>query len=58
MGCSLSANRGGTASASLYAWLEGADLLALKADRRPWLVVLLAERFLALTRRDNLEEVT
>jgi hypothetical protein len=25
---------------SLYAWLDGADVLALKADRRPWLAVL------------------
>lgn len=25
---------------TLYAWLDGADALALKADRRPWLVVL------------------
>jgi Holliday junction resolvase len=27
----------------LYAWLEGRDFVALKADRRPWLVVIPAE---------------
>ena len=25
---------------SLYQWLDGKDALALKSDRRPWLVVL------------------
>lgn len=32
----------------LYRWLEAADALALKADRRPWLVVLPLETFLRL----------
>ena len=32
----------------LYAWLEGKDALALKADRRPWLVVLPLETFLEM----------
>lgn len=31
---------------TLYAWLEGgADALALRADRQPWLIVLPLERF-------------
>lgn len=33
---------------SLYAWLAGADVLALKADRQDWLAVLPAARFPAL----------
>ncbi|NSW82779.1 MAG: hypothetical protein HPY90_05800 [Syntrophothermus sp.] len=28
----------------LYKWLEGRDFLALRADRKPWLVVLPAEK--------------
>ena len=36
---------------TLYGHLEDADLLALKADRRPWLVVLPLERFLELLGR-------
>ena len=32
----------------LYRWLEAADALALKADRRPWLVVMPLEAFLRL----------
>lgn len=32
----------------LYTWLEKADALAVKADRRPWLVILPANRFLEL----------
>lgn len=35
---------------TLYRDLDGADLLALRADRRPWLVVLPLERFLGLLR--------
>lgn len=31
---------------SLYAWLDGADALALRADRREWLVVLPLSRFM------------
>jgi len=27
----------------LYAWLEGRDFLALRADRQPWLIVLPVE---------------
>uniref|UniRef100_A0A7C1F7T2 Holliday junction resolvase n=1 Tax=Ammonifex degensii TaxID=42838 RepID=A0A7C1F7T2_9THEO len=27
----------------LYAWLEGVDFVALRADRKPWLVILRAE---------------
>lgn len=32
----------------LYADMGGADVLALKADRQPWLVVLPVERFVEL----------
>ena len=32
----------------LHAWLDGRDALALKADRRPWLVVLPLDTLLAL----------
>lgn len=32
----------------LYAWLDGADALAIRADRRPWLVVLTLDQFLRL----------
>ncbi|NPV27229.1 MAG: hypothetical protein HPY81_07250 [Firmicutes bacterium] len=28
----------------LYKWLEGRDFLALRADRKPWLIVLPAEK--------------
>ncbi len=40
--CEVKARRDGFKS--LYAWLEGADVLLLKADRKPWLAVLPAER--------------
>jgi hypothetical protein len=32
----------------LYDWLDGADALAVRADRRPWLVVMPLETLLAL----------
>ena len=32
----------------LYKWLEGKDALAVRADRREWLVVMPLERFLQL----------
>ena len=32
----------------LYRWLEGADALALRADRRPWLVVMPIHTFLTV----------
>lgn len=32
----------------LYRWLEGKDALAVRADRRPWLVVLPFDRFAQL----------
>ena len=38
---------------TLYALLADADLLALKADRRDWLVVLPAERLLPLLTSDD-----
>ena len=34
----------------LYSWLEGKDALALRADRRPWLVVMPLDRLLELIR--------
>lgn len=38
----------------LYRWLEGKDFLALRADRRKWLVVVELDRLLALlNRRDG-----
>ena len=36
---------------SLYLWLQNADVLLLKADRRPWLVVLPLETFKELLER-------
>lgn len=33
----------------LYAWLEGCDRLAVRGDRRPWLVVLPLADYLRLT---------
>lgn len=33
---------------TLYAALEGADALAVRADRKPWLIVLPAHRLIAL----------
>lgn len=38
---------------TLYDALKGADLLALRADRRPWLVVLPIDRFLALLQQHS-----
>lgn len=38
----------------LYKWLEDVDMLALKADRRDWLIVLPLERFQELLRRVTL----
>lgn len=38
---------------SLYRWLEGADWLALRADRKPWLVVLPLDRLLELLGREE-----
>ena len=35
----------------LYRWLDAADALALKADRRPWLVVLPIHTFLGIVHR-------
>jgi hypothetical protein len=32
---------------TLYAYLEGANVLALRADRRPWLAVLPLDRLAA-----------
>jgi len=32
----------------LYDWLDGADALAVRADRRPWLVVMPLETLLEL----------
>jgi Holliday junction resolvase - archaeal type len=37
----------------LYRWLEKADALAIRADRRPWLLVLPLERAAALLRGEN-----
>ena len=34
----------------LYSWLEGKDALALRADRKPWLVVMPLEKLLWLVR--------
>ena len=36
----------------LYGWLDGADALALKADRRPWLLVLPLDRAMELLGAD------
>ena len=37
----------------LYAWLAAHDALALRADRKPWLVVLPMDRFLDCIGRDD-----
>jgi len=34
---------------SLYDWLEGKDALAVRADRKPWLVVMPLETLLEIT---------
>lgn len=34
----------------LYAWLEKADVLAVRADRKPWLVVMMMDQYLALAK--------
>ncbi|HHV61126.1 MAG TPA: hypothetical protein GXX51_00570 [Firmicutes bacterium] len=36
----------------IYGWLEGRDFLALRADRRDWLIVLPIERVLQLLKRE------
>lgn len=36
----------------LYAWLEGRDFLALRADRREWLIVLPVKKALQLLKRE------
>lgn len=35
----------------LYGWLENADALAVRADRREWLIVIPLERFMELLER-------
>lgn len=40
----------------IYSWLEGRDLLLLKADRRPWLVVLPLEHFKKLLERASADD--
>lgn len=35
----------------LYKWLDGKDALAVRADRREWLVVMPLERFMELLER-------
>jgi hypothetical protein len=44
--------------ALLYRWLQGADVLALKADRQPWLAVLPLEalRELLLAASQSIQE--
>lgn len=37
----------------LYRWLDGRDAVALKADRRPWLVVLPLTKLMQLLQRDG-----
>ena len=34
----------------IYDWLDGADALAVRADRKPWLVVMPLDRLLELIR--------
>ena len=40
----------------LYGWLEGRDALAVKADCKPWLVVMPVETFLSLQKRSQDKE--
>ena len=37
------------AASPLYSWLEGCDRLAIRADRKGWLVVLPLEEYLRIT---------
>jgi hypothetical protein len=37
----------------IYGWLEGKDALALKADRKEWLVVIPLDRFLSLLEQEQ-----
>lgn len=39
----------------LYAWLEGKDFLAVRADRREWLVVMRMERLRELLKKGETE---
>lgn len=38
----------------LYGWLEGRDFLAVRADRKDWLIVIPIERFKELLRGRNM----
>lgn len=40
----------------LYKWLEGKDALAVRADRREWLVVIPLERFLQMVGVEEQDE--
>jgi len=40
----------------LYKWLEGKDALAVRADRREWLVVMPLERFLQMVGVEEQDE--
>lgn len=40
----------------LYGWLENADALAVRADRREWLVVMPLERFLQMVGVEEQDE--
>lgn len=37
----------------LYKWLDGKDALAVKADRKPWLVVLPLAKLMQLLQREG-----
>ena len=46
----------GAGWATLHRWLDGADVLALKADREPWLVVMPLATLMALLAGDGQKE--
>lgn len=37
----------------LYSWLEGRDFLAVRADRRDWLVVLPLDKLMRIMRKED-----
>jgi hypothetical protein len=54
-GWSVEVKRKKTGFKTIYNWMENSqpDLLAFRADHKPWLVVMELEKFLELTNSEN-----